>query len=281
MTIIETKGLSFHYEKGRDILENINLKIEKGSFTALLGANGCGKTTLMQHFNGLLRPSAGDVLLAGVNLKKLGAKEVCSTIGFVFQNPDDQVFSLTVFDDVAYGVRNLGIEGKELNTRVEEALKLLDIFDLADIEIHKLSYGQKKRVAIAGVMAMRPDVIILDEPTAGLDPMTVSSLMKTLRRLQKEKGITIVISTHEVDLVPINCDYVYVMHKGRILLEGVPDDVFKNKELLRVSNLRLPRIGHLMEVLNEKDKIDIDMSAMTISSARKSIKALVDKLTNK
>lgn len=281
MTLLETRNLCFSYEKGKEILKNIDVKIEKGSFVALLGANGCGKTTLIQQLDGLLKPTAGQVLLNGVDLKGLDDRQIFSNIGLVFQNPDDQLFSFTVYEDVAYGVINLGIKGEELKERVEEALRLLDIYDLKDREIHKLSYGQKKRVAIAGVLAMKPQIVILDEPTAGLDPMASSNLMKTLKDMQLKNGITLIIATHEVDIVPVNCDYIYIINNGAILLGGAPEYVFKNKKVLRESNLRLPRIGHLMEILSEKDKIDIDASATTISGARKAIKSVLDKTGNK
>jgi cobalt/nickel transport system ATP-binding protein len=275
MVILETRGLGFAYEQGKEILKEVNIKIEKGSFIALLGANGCGKTTLVQQLNGIMKPTSGQVLLNGVELKSLKDALVYSNIGLVFQNPDDQLFSYTVSEDVAYGVINLGIKGEELKIRVDWALKLLDISELKDREIHKLSFGQKKRVAIAGVLAMKPGILILDEPTAGLDPMTISNLMMTLKSIQRDEGVTIIIATHEVDIVPVNCDYVYVMNKGRVILEGEPEQVFKNKTALRESNLRLPRLGHLMEILKEKDELDIDTSAMTISKVRKAIKDLL------
>jgi cobalt/nickel transport system ATP-binding protein len=275
MVILETRGLRFAYEQGKEILKEVNIKIKKGSFIALLGANGCGKTTLVQQLNGIMKPTSGQVLLNGVELKSLKDALVYSNIGLVFQNPDDQLFSYTVSEDVAYGVINLGIKGEELKIRVDWALKLLDISELKDREIHKLSFGQKKRVAIAGVLAMKPGILILDEPTAGLDPMTISNLMMTLKSIQRDEGVTIIIATHEVDIVPVNCDYVYVMNKGRVILEGEPEQVFKNKTALRESNLRLPRLGHLMEILKEKDELDIDTSAMTISKVRKAIKDLL------
>ncbi|MCX7923589.1 MAG: ATP-binding cassette domain-containing protein [Clostridia bacterium] len=281
MSILEVRNLSFYYEKDKQILKNIYMKIERGSFIALLGANGCGKTTLVQQLNGLLKPTGGEVLLKGTNLEKLSDKQIFSKIGLVFQNPDDQLFAFTVYEDVAYGAINLGIKGDELKDRVESALRLLNIYDLKDREIHKLSFGQKKRVAIAGILAMKPEILVLDEPTAGLDPMTTSNLMKTLKNIQKDEGVTIIISTHEVDIVPVNCDYVYVLNKGQVAVQGTPLQVFKSKSVLRESNLRLPRIGHLMEILKEKDKIDIDSSAMTISGARRVIMALLGKKSDK
>ncbi|HEX9062839.1 MAG TPA: ATP-binding cassette domain-containing protein [Clostridia bacterium] len=276
MPILETRDLCFEYEKGRLILENINISIEKGSFTALLGANGCGKTTLAQHFNSLYKPVSGKVLLNGEDICKMKPEQIFSTIGLVFQNPDDQLFSYTVREDVSYGVANLGIKGNELNERVEASLKLLDIEELKNREIHRLSFGQKKRVAIAGILAMKPQILVMDEPTAGLDPMTTSSLMKTLKRIQAEENLTVVIATHEVDIVPVNCDKVYVLNKGKVILQGTPEEVFINKGLLRESNLRLPRIGHLMEILRDRDGLDIDKSVMTISKARKAIKDLLE-----
>ena len=282
MDILETSNLCFEYEAGKAILQDVNIEIQEGSFVALLGANGCGKTTLIQNLNGLIKPTSGNVQLRGIDLKQLKDEQIYSTIGLVFQNPDDQLFAHTVYDDVAYGLNNLGIKGEDQRTRVANALQLLDITGLKEKEIHKLSFGQKKRVAIAGVLAMKPDVLILDEPTAGLDPMTTSNLMKSLKGIQQLEGVTVIIATHEVDIVPICCDYVYVLNSGRIILEGIPQEVFKNKKTLRDANLRLPRIGHLMEILFDIDHVNIDPSAMSISSARKAIKKLLNiKSSNK
>lgn len=278
MNYIETKEMHFFYEKNVEVLKNINIKIEKGTFTALLGANGCGKSTLMQLLTGLLKPTRGNIFLNGQDMKKLSDDKIFSNIGIVFQNPDDQLFSFTVSEDVAYGVDNLGIKGEEQKKRVMEALRLVGIEDLKDKEIHKLSYGQKKRVAIAGVLAMQPDLLILDEPTAGLDPMTSSNLITLLEDMQKNKGFTVLISTHEVDIVPVCCDRVFVMNKGEIVLEGSPEKVFDCKEILRESNLRLPRIGHLMEILREKDNLPLEPYKMTISGARKAINDLIGKI---
>jgi cobalt/nickel transport system ATP-binding protein len=277
MAILETKELCFAYEKDRRILDNINIAIEKGSFVALLGANGCGKTTLIQHLNRLIKPTSGEVLLNGRNLKDLKDEQIYSNIGLVFQDPDDQLFAHTVYEDVEYGLKNLGVKGAEQVERVDNALKLLDIFDLKDREIHKLSYGQKKRVAIAGVLAMKPQVLILDEPTAGLDPLTVSKLISTLTTIQKVEGVTVIVATHEVDIVPMVCDYIYVINGGKVALEGTPENVFRSKQALRESNLRLPRIGHLMEILYDKDGVEVNTSAMTISGARKAIKDLLER----
>jgi cobalt/nickel transport system ATP-binding protein len=196
----------------------------------------------------------------------------------VFQNPDDQLFALTVFEDVAYGVGNLGIMGKELEHRVDEALQVLNISDLKHREIHKLSFGQKKRAAIAGVLAMKPEILMLDEPTAGLDPLAASNLMTLLKQIQQEEQMTIIMTTHEVDLVPVYCDQVYVLHEGRIVLDGTPEVVFTRKEVLRKSSLRLPRIGHLVEVLLEKDHIELGTGIMTISAFRKALNELVDQM---
>ncbi|MCX7746396.1 MAG: ATP-binding cassette domain-containing protein [Clostridia bacterium] len=275
MTLLELKNISFTYDKGKEILKNIHIQIEKGSFTGILGANGSGKTTLIQLLNGLLKPVEGQVLLEGRDIKKLKDKEVFSKIGLVFQNPEDQLFSYTVYEDVAYGLKNLGLKGEKLKNKVLDALSLLEISDLEEREIHKLSFGQKKRAAIAGVLAMDPAILILDEPTAGLDPITASHLIKILKRLQLEKEMTIILSTHEVDFIPYNCDQVLVLSEGRVRVEGTPEFVFSKKEVLRESNLRLPRIGHLMEILKEKDGIEVDPTAMSISKARKTIKNII------
>jgi cobalt transport protein ATP-binding subunit len=277
MTILETKNLGFSYESNHQVLDRIDIELKEKTFNGILGANGSGKTTLLHQLCGLLKPTKGHVMLKGTELRNLKDTQIFKTIGILFQNPDNQLFCLTVSEDVAYGVANLGIKGAELQQRVAAALELVDITALKDREIYKLSFGQKKRVALAGVLAMQPEVLLLDEPTAGLEPMAASNLIKLLMHLQQHNNITVVMSTHEVDWVPLCCDNVYVMEEGRIVLQGKPGLVFSNKELLRQCGLRLPRIGHLMEILKAKDDVPVDTTAMTIAAARKEFLHLFQK----
>ncbi len=271
MYMIETRDLYFSYPDGTQVLKGINLKVKKGDMVALLGPNGVGKTTLFLHFNGILKPTKGEVLVKGEPIKynKEGLLKVRKTVGIVFQNPDDQIFAPTVAEDVAFGPLNLGLPKDEVERRVKEALKAVGLEGFENKPPHHLSGGQKKRVAIAGILAMEPEVIVLDEPTAGLDPIGASKIMKLLYDLNK-KGITIIISTHDVDLVPVYADNVYVMYGGKILKEGSPKEVFSDVETIRKANLRLPRVAHLVEILNKKDKIPIEMG-YTIGDVRKNL----------
>ena len=259
MHILETRDLYFRYPDGTEVLKGINFKVKKGEIVSLLGPNGAGKSTLFLHFNGILRPTKGEVLIKGKPIKydKKSLIEVRKTVGLVFQNPDDQIFAPTVKEDVAFGPLNLGLPKEEVERRVKEALKAVGMEGFENKPPHHLSGGQKKRVAIAGILAMQPEIIVLDEPTSGLDPVGASKIMKLLYELNKE-GMTIIISTHDVDLVPVYADRVYIIYDGKILKEGTPKEVFSDVETIRKANLRLPRVAHLIEILNKKDNIPIE-----------------------
>ncbi|XRP97118.1 ATP-binding cassette domain-containing protein [Methanocaldococcus sp. 16A] len=271
MNMIETRDLYFRYPDGTEVLKGINFKVKKGEMVSILGPNGVGKSTLFLHFNGILRPTKGEVLIKGKPIKydKKSLIEVRKTVGLVFQNPDDQIFAPTVKEDVAFGPLNLGLPKDEVERRVREALKAVGMEGFENKPPHHLSGGQKKRVAIAGILAMQPEVIVLDEPTSGLDPVGASKIMKLLYDLNK-KGMTIIISTHDVDLVPVYADKVYVMYDGKILKEGEPKEVFSDVETIRKANLRLPRVAHLIEILNKEDNIPIEWG-FTIGEVRKNL----------
>ncbi|WP_423792000.1 ATP-binding cassette domain-containing protein [Methanocaldococcus indicus] len=269
--ILETRDLHYIYPDGTHVLKGINFKVKEGEMVALLGPNGAGKSTLFLHFNGILKPTKGEVLIKGKPIKynKEGLIKVRKTVGLVFQNPDDQIFAPTVLEDVAFGPLNLGLSKEEVERRVKEALKAVGMEGFEDKPPHHLSGGQKKRVAIAGILAMEPDIIVLDEPTAGLDPLGASQIMKLLYELNKQ-GKTIIISTHDVDLVPVYADRVYVMYNGQILKEGTVKEVFEDVESLRKAHLRLPRVAHLVEILNKKDNLNLKMG-YTIGEVRRNI----------
>ncbi len=271
MYMVETRNLYYVYPDGTEVLKGINFKVKKGEMVSILGPNGVGKSTLFLHFNGILKPTKGEVLIKGkpIRYDKKGLMEVRKTVGLVFQNPDDQIFAPTVKEDVAFGPLNLGLPKDEVERRVKEALKAVGMEGFENKPPHHLSGGQKKRVAIAGILAMKPEVIVLDEPTAGLDPVGASQIMKLLYDLNK-KGMTIIISTHDVDLVPVYADKVYVMYDGKILKEGTPKEVFSDVETIRKANLRLPRVAHLIEILNKKDNIPIEWG-FTIGEVRRNI----------
>ncbi|HHW47627.1 MAG TPA: ATP-binding cassette domain-containing protein [Clostridiaceae bacterium] len=272
--IFETRDLHYIYPDGTVALKGISIGIKRGKCTAVLGANGAGKSTLFLNFNGIYKPSSGQVLFNGnpLDYSRKGLKELRSKVGMVFQDPDSQLFSASVFQDISFGVVNMKLPEEEARRRVQAAMARTGITHLKDKPTHSLSFGQKKRVAIAGVLAMEPEVLVLDEPTAGLDPIGVNELMKLLRQIQDTLGITVIISTHDIDIVPLYCDYIFVMNEGKMVLEGTPKQVFAQKKILRSIRLRLPRIGHLMEILSEKDDFDLDTSANTISEARAALK---------
>jgi len=273
MKVIETKDITYEYPDGTKALEKVNFDVEEGKIVALLGPNGAGKSTLFLHFNGILRPSIGTIVIDGepVNYNKKDLMRIRQKVGIVFQNPDDQLFAPTVLEDVAFGPMNMGLSKEEVEDRVKEALIRVGMDGFEKKPPHHLSGGQKKRVAIAGILAMKPKIMVLDEPTSGLDPKGASQILRLLYKLNKE-GITIVISTHDVDLVPIYASKVYIISEGKIIKEGTASEVFEDVKTIRGANLRLPRIAHLMEILEKEDKLPFDKPyPLTIGGARKRI----------
>ena len=279
--ILSLQELHYSYPDGTHALKGLNMEIKRRQVTAILGGNGAGKSTLFHHLNGILKPSSGQLLFDGkpVEYSRKGLIQLRQSVGVVFQDPDSQLFSASVYQDVSFGAVNMKLPEEEVRRRVEFALEKTGISHLRNKPTHCLSFGQKKRVAIAGVLVMEPEVLILDEPTAGLDPKGISDVMKLLRETQEELGISIIIATHDIDIVPLFCDQVFVMDEGRIVLEGTPQEVFAEKKKIRSVNLRLPRIGHLLEILRDKDKFDFSEIPVTISGARKALKKIWDKGT--
>lgn len=272
--MIETRHLRYRYDNTQGwALDDVSFCAPKGKITGLIGPNGAGKSTLFLNLNGVLTPSEGQVLLDGapVSYTRSGIRDMRRRVGIVFQDPDDQLFSADVYRDISFGAVNLGLPKEEIRRRVEDAMARTGVSELRQRPTHALSYGQKKRVAIAGVLVMQPDVIVLDEPTAGLDPKGVSDIMKLLRDMRDQMGMTIIVATHDIDIVPLYCDYAYLLKHGKLLLDGTPDDIFARPDILRANNLRLPRIAHLMEILSREDGISVDCSAATIGRARKEI----------
>lgn len=273
--ILEAQQVDFTYSDGTAALQGINLAIPRGQFTILLGPNGSGKTTMFRAITGLVKPGRGEIRVDGRLLKDYAQEELYRRIGFVFQDPNDQLFAPTVGEDVAFGPVNLGLSREEVGRRVRESLEMVGIPELSKKPVHYLSHGQKKRAAIAGVLAMQPEIIILDEPTAGLDPAGVREVMGLLVRLNKEKGITVLMATHDVDLVPLYADRIFVLYEGRIILAGNPREVFGQQQIVRGAQLRLPRVAHLAEILVKKDKLSVDELPLTIGEARRMVVAAV------
>jgi cobalt/nickel transport system ATP-binding protein len=277
--LFEIENLVHEYSDGTLALDHVTLSFDHAERIALLGTNGSGKTTLLNHLNGILKPTSGKILFDG-NPLKYDAKsllELRKRVGFVFQDPNDQLFAPTVKQDVAFGPLNLGYNTEKVKTIVEEALQTVGMSEFAEKPPHFLSLGQKKRVALAGVLAMQPEVIIMDEPTSNLDPRATSEILHLLLQLNKEKGITLLLATHDVDMVPLFATKMYVLNKGKLVSEGTPKESFSNGELIRQVNLRSPRLTHLFEVLKTEDKLPIDdQLPLTIGESRKAILKLLN-----
>ena len=249
MQFIEVNNITFRYDygepKSKNVIDNVSLSIAKGEFIALLGHNGSGKSTLAKMFNGILQPDSGKVEVCGIDTSNEDTLlEVRKRVGLVLQNPDNQLVASIVEEDVAFGPENLGVEPGEIRRRVDEALKAVDMYEYRTHAPYKLSGGQKQRVAIAGIIAMEPDCIVLDEPTAMLDPQGRREVMDAVIKLNKEKGITIILITHYMDEATL-ADRVIIMDSGRIVTEGTPRDVFSKLELLKRHSLDVPQSTEL------------------------------------
>jgi energy-coupling factor transporter ATPase len=279
MITLKIEGLRYKYPDGTKALNGVNIDVLKGEFLAILGANGSGKTTLLKHLNGLLKPTFGSIILDGKRLSEFKPSEVFRKVGMVFQDPNDQLLAPTVEEDVAFGPANLNLKYEEIMNRVMNALELVEMKKYAKKTINFLSYGQRKRICIAGILAMEPEVLILDEPTSGLDPDGVKSVMKLLKDLNRKRGITIIIATNSVDLVPVYTTRVVIMDKGKIIKEGTPESVFTDSRMLEDVKLELPQIAQLMEVLRNKDKFPINELPLTIEEARRELINLIKPVT--
>jgi len=262
---------TFKYPDGTIALADIHLEVAKGEFTGILGSNGSGKTTLLKIMDGLIKGYQGEVLLDGDNVLRLHPRDIYRKVGLVFQNPDDQLFATTVFEDAAFGPRNMGCDESEVRQRVEASLASVDMAEFAGKGIHNLSYGQKKRVCIAGLLAMGHEILLLDEPTAGLDPMGEYRMMELLTRLNREQGVTIVMATHSVDLVPIFLHRLHILSRGRLVRGGTPEEVFTAPEELQQVKLRLPHIAELIYKLKHEEGLPFDRIPLTIGEARREI----------
>lgn len=249
MDFIEVNGINFKYDSeektSKKVLDNLSLSIAKGEFVALLGHNGSGKSTLAKMFNGILQPDSGYVEVCGMKTSEEDKLlDIRRKVGLVLQNPDNQLVASIVEEDVAFGPENLGVEPSEIRKRVDEALKSVDMYDYRKHAPHKLSGGQKQRVAIAGIIAMEPDCIVLDEPTAMLDPQGRKEVMDTVVKLNKQKGITVILITHYMDEA-VMADRLVVMDSGKIITEGCPRDVFSKVEFLKRHSLDVPQSTEL------------------------------------
>lgn len=262
--MIKTESLSFSYNDSEDkVLKDINLNIEKGSFTAILGHNGSGKSTLAKTFNAILLPGGGKVYVNGIDTQTEDRLfDIRRSAGMVFQNPDNQMVAAIVEDEVAFAPENLGVEPKEIRRRVDACLEVVGMTKYAQSSPSKLSGGQKQRVAIAAVLAMNPEILILDEPTAMLDPMGRSEVIRTVKRLNKERGITVVLITHYMDEAA-EADRTIVIDNGEIVLDGNPKEVFSNARKIKELGLDVPQVTELAYEL-KKLGVEIPADVLTV-----------------
>ena len=272
-SIIKVKNVTYEYSDEDNTfaaVKNLSLNIERGSFTVILGHNGSGKSTLAKMLNGLNKPTSGDVFVDGLNTKDEKTEtEVKRKVGMVFQNPDNQIIASIVEEDVAFGPENLGIEPKEIEKRVDEALKATDMLQFKKSTPHRLSGGQKQRIAIAGIIAMEPECLVLDEPTAMLDPKGRAEIISTLHRLNREKGITVVLITHYMEEAQ-NADRVIVMNDGKIIADDKPKVIFSDVESLKRVGLDVPQTAELLYNL-KKNGFNVDTHAISIKEAAEQI----------
>ena len=273
--IISVEHLAYTYPgvddtPGVAVFEDMNLTVEQGGFVAVLGTNGCGKSTLAKHFNSILLPTGGKVYVCGIDTSnEERVMSVRRNVGMVFQNPDNQIVANVVEEDVAFGPENLGIASPEIRHRVDKALKQVGMYEYREHAPHLLSGGQKQRIAIAGVIAMEPKCIVLDEPTAMLDPRGRREVIETIGRLNREKGITVVLITHHMDEAA-KADRVVVLHKGQVAADGTPREVFSQVDLLHSIGLAAPESVERCWELNKQgfglplDKLDPEECAQTL-----------------
>lgn len=273
--IIQVENVYFSYENSEEcppVLSGTTLDIEEGAFVVILGHNGSGKSTLAKLLNGILIPDEGSVLVDGMDTRD-GKRllDIRRTVGMVFQNPDNQMVASVVEDDVAFAPENLGVAPHEIRQRVDEALRLVDMYDYRLHAPHLLSGGQKQRVAIAGVIAMRPRCIVLDEPTAMLDPAGRREVVETIKRLCRENGITIVLITHHMNEA-VEADKIFVMSEGKVVVSGTPAEVFAEVPVLKAHGLSVPDTTELMFELNQQG-LSLPVGALTVEACAQAIAA--------
>jgi cobalt/nickel transport system ATP-binding protein len=280
MNLIEVMDVSFAYRDCHKALDSLSLSITAGERVAVMGPNGAGKSTLFQMFNGLLKPDTGQVVVDGVPVVPKHLSTVRRKVGMVFQDSDDQLFNNTVFREVAYGLTNMKVPQDELNATVKWALDMVGMGDFICKTPFNLSGGEKKRIALASVLAMKPQILVLDEPTSALDPKSTSNLLTLLNKLNHDLGITLVFATHDVDIVPLLASRVVLMSHGRIQFSGTPTEAFREKDLMRRLDLRVPRIAHLAEILMRDGLLPEGDLPLSIGQARELLTQALTELSN-
>jgi len=281
---IKIENLTHIYMKGspfeKKALNNVNITINQGEFVALIGHTGSGKSTLIQHINGLLKPHSGKIIIEDIDIteKKINLNFIRKKVGLVFQYPEYQLFEETIEKDIAFGPKNLGLSDDEINRRVKRAMVMvgLEYEKYKDKSPFELSGGQKRRVAIAGVVAMEPQILILDEPTAGLDPKGRDDILGKIKDLHKEYNMTIILVSHSMEDVAKLADRILVMHKGNCILDGTPSEVFKESDTLESVGLAVPQVTYLVKSLREKG-FDISENIFTVEQAKNEILKILNK----
>ena len=257
MTIIETKNLTYTYPGGtKPSINGVSIKVKKGEFVLITGPSGCGKTTLCRCFNGLIPhfyqgELKGEITVAGMDTTTHETHAMAKSVGLVFQNPENQLFALSVEKDVAFGLENLGVPREEIRKRVDWALKLTNIHDLRERSPHEVSGGQQQRVAIAAVLAMQPEIIVLDEPTSFLDPLSAEKIFEVIHELNKELGITVVLVEHRLDLTAKYADHIIIMDQGKVCFDGNPREIL-NTEETRLIGVGIPKATFLYHILKKE-----------------------------
>ena len=258
MALIETKGLTYTYPgASHPSISDVSVKVEKGEFVLITGPSGCGKTTLCRTFNGLIPQFyqgelKGEITVAGLDAAKHPTYEMAKHVGLVFQNPENQLFALSVEKDVAFGLENLGFDREEMRKRVDWALNLTGIYDLRERSPHEVSGGQQQRVAIASVLAMQPEIIVLDEPTSFLDPLSAEKIFEVIHDLNKRLGLTVVLVEHRLDLTAKYADHIIIMDQGKVRFDGETRSVLSNEET-RLMGVGIPKATLLYELLKKEN----------------------------
>lgn len=276
--IIEIKNLSYVYNPGtpfeKKALDDVSLGIEEGEFIGLIGHTGSGKSTLVQHLNGLMKPTSGEIVIDGDRLsdKSTKLKNIRQKVGLVFQYPEHQLFEETIYKDIAFGPKNLGLSQEEVDERVRHAMELvgLDFEELKDRSPFELSGGQKRRVAIAGVVAMRPKVLVLDEPTAGLDPKGRDDILDEIRTLYEKENITIILVSHSMEDIARLVNRIFVMHRGKLSMDGSPREIFGRSDELEGMGLGIPQITKFMKKFKASGH-DVKDDVLTVEEAKAEI----------
>jgi energy-coupling factor transporter ATPase len=282
MAIIEAKNLTYTYPGGtKPSINGVSLKVEKGEFVLITGPSGCGKTTLCRCFNGLIPhfyqgELKGEITVADMDVTKHETHAMAKNVGLVFQNPENQLFALSVEKDVAFGLENLGMPREEMQQRVEWALKLTDIYDLRERSPHEVSGGQQQRVAIAAVLAMQPEIIVLDEPTSFLDPLSAEKIFEVIHDLNKKLGLTVVLVEHRLDLTAKYADHIIIMDEGAVCFDGNPREIL-NTEETRLIGVGIPKATFLYHILR-KDGVDLgDVTPLSSEELAKMLQEAFEK----